>query len=78
MTNRSAPGTHTVPLPRRSPARIASATASGVVASGASGRPWVIRPRTKPGRTTITRAPLPRSESPRPWARASSPALVEP
>ena len=40
--------------------------------------PAVIRVRTKPGRTTITRAPVPRRASPRPRAKASSPAFADP
>lgn len=78
ITTRSAPGTHTVSERRRSPSSTAVATASGVVASGASGSPAVIRVRTNPGRTTITCTPVPYSASPRPCANASRPALLEP
>ena len=63
MTQRMAPGTHTVCLPLRTPTTMASATASGVVASGASSRPSVILERTNPGRTTRTATPEPTSES---------------
>jgi len=38
--------------------------------------PLVITPVTKPGRTRITRTPVPCSESARPRAKASSPDLV--
>ena len=60
------------------PRTTASATASGVVAKGAGVIPSVIRPTTNPGRTTVTPTPDPTSESARPWAKASSPALDEP
>lgn len=66
MTRRSAAGTQTVSRPLRTALTTASATACGVVARGAGGRPSVILLRTKPGRTTTTRTPLPASRSPRP------------
>ncbi len=51
------------PTPCRSRARgprtICSATASGVVAKGWASMPAVMRVCTKPGRTTMTRAPVP-------------------
>lgn len=78
MTILSAPGTHTVSERRLSPSSIAAATASGVVDSGTSGSPAVIRVRTNPGRTTMTWAPVPYRASPRPCAKASRPALLEP
>ena len=34
--------------------------------------------RTNPGLTTTTRAPEPARESPRPWKKASIPALEDP
>ena len=40
--------------------------------------PSVIFVCTNPGRTIITRTPLPTSESPRPWKNASMPAFDEP
>ncbi len=55
-----------------------SATASGVVEKGAGVMPSVIRPTTKPGRTMVTPTPVPSSESPRPWAKASSPDFEDP
>jgi hypothetical protein len=67
-----------VSAPSVSPVTMASATLSGVVAKGASSIPAVILVRTNPGRTTITFTPVPTSESPRPWAKASRPALVAP
>ncbi len=70
------PGTHTVSERRRRPSSTAAATASGVVASGASGSPAVIRVRTNPGRTTMTCTPVPYSASPRPCANASRPSLA--
>jgi len=78
ITQRSAGGTHTISEPRSRPRTIASATASGVVASGAGSRPSVIFVCTKPGRTIITDAPVPTSASPRPWKNASRPAFVDP
>ena len=57
---------------------MASATASGVVESGAASMPSVILVCTKPGRTIMTRTPVPTSESPRPWKKASMPAFDEP
>ncbi len=78
MAGRRVPGTQTVAARRRRPDSTAAATAPGVVASGASRRPAVIRVRTKPGRTTITCTPVPHSESPSPCAKASRPALLEP
>ena len=77
-TQRSWGGDQTVWAPRRRPATTSFATASAVVAKGLSSMPSVMAVRTNPGRTTITPAPVPASESPRPWANASSPALVEP
>ncbi|GAA0932721.1 hypothetical protein GCM10009574_000850 [Streptomyces asiaticus] len=56
---------------------MAFATAWGEVASGAGRSPAVSFVRTKPGRTTITWTPVPRSVSPSPRANASSPALAE-
>jgi decaprenylphospho-beta-D-ribofuranose 2-oxidase len=56
----------------------ASATASGVVANGAGGRPAVIDEVTNPGLTTRTRTPLWVRRSPSPLKNASSPAFVDP
>ena len=67
---------HLAPIPM--PSTTASATASGVVENGAGVMPSVIRPTTNPGRTIITSTPLPTRESPRPWAKASSPDFDEP
>ncbi len=78
ITQRIAPGTQTVWRPRRTPVTMASATASGVVASGASGSPSVSFERTNPGRTTSTDTPVPTRESASPVKKASIPALVEP
>ena len=75
MTTRSAGGTWTTSDPLASPRTMASPTASGVVAMGASSIPAVIELRTNPGRTTITLAPDPWRASPRPWAKASAPAF---
>ena len=60
------------------PRTTAAATATGVVENGAGSIPSVIRPTTKPGRTMVTPTPVPTSESPRPWEKASRPDLVEP
>jgi hypothetical protein len=54
MTQRITLGTHTVWEWARSPATVAEATASGVVASSCDGRPAVILVFTKPGRMTMT------------------------
>jgi len=71
-------GDHTVWRPARNALTVSSATLSGVVANGAGSRFSVIFECTKPGRTTSTEAPLPCSESARPWANPSSPAFDEP
>lgn len=71
-------GTQTVfRRPRRARA-VATPTASAVVANGCGAMPSVIRPVTKPGRTSISRTPVPCSESARPRAKASWPALADP
>ena len=46
--------------------------------TGPGSIPSVIRPTTKPGRTMVSPTPVPTSESPRPWEKASRPDLVEP
>src|ERR1700722_13019654 len=74
----SGAGIQTADLPSRSAAAVAAPTLAGVVASGAGGRPAVIRPVTNPGRTRTTRTPLPCSESASPRAKASRPALAAP
>src|SRR5215216_5613964 len=75
---RSVAGTHTVRRPFARALMVASATAAGVVANGASFEPVVIFEWTNPGRTTSTLAPVPASASPRPCAKPSSPAFGEP
>ena len=61
-TGRSTPGTHTSPRRPRSAATTASATWSGVLENGAGDMPSVIRPTTKPGRTSSSRTPDPASK----------------
>ena len=78
MTARIGAGTQMSSLRCLTADTTASATSSGVTASGASSRPSVILERTKPGRTTSTPTPLSRSASPSPRKNPSSPALVEP
>ncbi len=78
ITTRSEPGTHTVSERRRSPVTIASATSSG------PGRERLLRqPRRGPGPDEprphhhhLHPGPLERVAEP--WAKASSPALLEP
>jgi hypothetical protein len=70
---------HVHDLPARAQAAATAApTTAGVVANGAAGIPSVNRPRTKPGRSSTTRAPLPCKASTRPDPRASRPALLAP
>ena len=63
MTARSGAGAHTCSLPDDTAETMTSATFSGVVESGAGDRPSVIFVCTKPGRTTVTPMPSPRSAS---------------
>src|SRR5262249_33503627 len=67
MTTRIAGGTHTMSVPRAIPRTVAVATSSAVTDIGATLRPAVIFVVTNPGRTIITRTPLPAIESPSPW-----------
>src|SRR5690606_27744578 len=52
-------GAYTTSALRWRPLTMASATASGWVANGCAAMPSVMRVCTKPGRTTMTRPPLP-------------------
>ena len=74
-TYRNVPGTHTMSFPPARPSATASATASGVVDSGAGSMPSVIEVCTKPGRTTRRRRRCRRASRRGPGRRRRAPAL---
>src|SRR5262249_36603949 len=71
-------GIHTTDRPLARARAGPSATASAVVVTGPSGRPWVILVRRKPGLTMRTSPPVPDRESASPCANPSPPALEDP
>ena len=77
-SGRSSHGTHTVRRPLASARAVAAATCAGVLDNGAGVMPCVIRPITKPGRTSSSCIPEPCSASDSPLANPSKPALADP
>ena len=77
-SGRSGHGTHTVRRPLASARAVAAATCAGVLDNGAGVMPCVIRPITKPGRTSSSCIAEPCSASASPLANPSKPALADP